>query len=173
MFDAVPSGLKCLFKGTVNNDKVSLRSDITIKGVTITDKRWNNYFIYNYFCGAESEDAVHLFLNCIYSQMFWIDFEGLLCKYLDLNVYFSVFFYLNTERLPPNVSFIVNLCLIMGKYHIHKQKWAEGKPNLLLFLIDMKHYIELLLGLKNSKAQRTRSICESFALCIIVSYLFL
>ncbi len=45
MFDAVLSGLKCLFKGTVNNDKVSLRSDITIKGVTITDTRWNNYFI--------------------------------------------------------------------------------------------------------------------------------
>ncbi len=45
MFDAVPSGLKCLFKGTVNNDKVSLRSDIATKGVTITDKRSNNYFI--------------------------------------------------------------------------------------------------------------------------------
>ncbi len=41
------------------------------------------------FCGAESEDAVHLFLNLIYSKMFWIDFEGLLCKYLDMNVYFS------------------------------------------------------------------------------------
>ncbi len=54
----------------------------------------------------------------------------------------------------------------MGKYHIHKQKWAKGKPNLLLFQIDMKHYIELLLGLKNSKAQRTRSICESFALSV-------
>ncbi len=108
--------------------------------------------------------------------MFWIDLEGLLCKYLDMNIYFSekyVFFYFNRERLPPNVIFIVNLCLIMGKYHIHKQKRAEGKPNLLLFQIDMKHYIELLLGLKNSKAQRTRSICESLALCIIVSYLFL
>ncbi len=55
--------------------------------------------------------------------------------------------YFNRERLPPNVSFIVNLCLIMGKYHRHKQKWAKGKPNLLLFQIDMKHYIELLLGL--------------------------
>ncbi len=74
--------------------------------------------------------------------------------------------YFNRERLPPNVSFIINLCLIMGKYHRHKQKWAKEKPNLLLFLIDMKHYIELLLGLKNSKAQRTRSICESFALIV-------
>ncbi len=89
-----------------------------------------------YFCGAESEDAVHLFLNCIYSKMFWIDLEGLLCKYLDMNVYFSekdVFFYFNRERLPPNETFIVNLCLIMGKYHIHKQKWAKGKPNLFYF----------------------------------------
>ncbi len=35
MFDAIPSGLKCLFKGNVNNDNVSLRSDIAIKGVTM------------------------------------------------------------------------------------------------------------------------------------------
>ncbi len=41
------------------------------------------------FCGAESKDAVHLFLNFIYSKMFWIDLESLLCKYLDMNVYFS------------------------------------------------------------------------------------
>ncbi len=86
-----------------------------------------------------------------------------------MNVYLSekdVFLYFNRERLLPNVTFIVNLCLIMGKYHIHKQKWAKGKPNLLLFQIDMNHYIELLLGLKNSKAKRTRSICESFALFV-------
>ncbi len=86
-----------------------------------------------------------------------------------MNVYLSekdVFLYFNRERLLPNVTFIVNLCLIMGKYHIHKQKWAKGKPNLLLFQIDMKHYIELLLGLKNSKAKHTRSICESFALFV-------
>ncbi len=45
MFDAIPSGLKCLFKGNVNNDNVSLRSDIAIKGVAITDMRWTNYFM--------------------------------------------------------------------------------------------------------------------------------
>ncbi len=39
VFDAISSGLKCLFKGTVNNDNVSLRSDIAIKGVPITDKK--------------------------------------------------------------------------------------------------------------------------------------
>ncbi len=154
MFDAIPSGLKCLFKGTVNNDNVSLRSDIAIKGVPITDKRWNNYFIrtllieYNpisskifwhskieyidwkyawllpkKYCITNKVREVHfkilhlvyptktLFLgvvlmwmigvasveqrrrmqatfNCIYSQMFWIDLEGLLCKYLGMNVYF-------------------------------------------------------------------------------------
>ncbi len=52
------------------------------------------------FCGAEREDAVHLLFNCIYSKHFWIDLEGLLCKYLDTNVYFSekdVFFYFNKD----------------------------------------------------------------------------
>ncbi len=36
------------------------------------------------FCGVEREDAVHLFFNCIYSQIFWIYFEGLFLKYLGL-----------------------------------------------------------------------------------------
>ncbi len=44
------------------------------------------------------------------------------------------------------------------------RKWAKRRD--MLFQIDMKHYIELLLGLKNSKAKRTRSICESFALFV-------
>ncbi len=72
--------------------------------------------------------------------IFWIDLEGLLCKYLGMNVYFSekdVFFYFNRERLPPNVTFIVNLCLIMAKYHIHKQKWAKGNPN--VFFISNRY----------------------------------
>jgi len=38
------------------------------------------------------------------------------------------------QSLSPNVAFVVNLCLIMGKYHIHKQKWAKGKP--LFFISD-------------------------------------
>ncbi len=73
-------------------------------------------------CGAEREDAAHLFFKCIYSKMFWIYLKGLLCKYLGIKVYFSekyVFFYFNREILPPNVIFIVNLCLILGNHHKH------------------------------------------------------
>jgi len=61
--------------------------------------------------------------------MFWVDMECFLCK--GMKFFFSekdVFFYFNRQSLPPNVAFVVNLCLIMGKYHIHKQKWAKGKP---------------------------------------------
>lgn len=237
VFDAIPSGLKCLFKGYVYNENVSFKPDIALEGVIITDKRWNNYFIrkllteyspissrtfwhskfecieWKYawllpkkycitnkvrevhfkilhlvypvktlflrfnddadvrcdFCGTEKEDVVHLFFNCIYSKMFWIELEGLLYKCFGIKVYLfekDVFFYFNREKLPPNETFVVNLLLIMGKYHIHKQKWAKGKPNFLLFQIDMKHYVELLLGLKNNKAKRTRSLCEAFTLFV-------
>lgn len=47
--------------------------------------------------------------------------------------------YFSKKRLPPNVPFIVNLCLIMGKYHIHKQKWVKGKPKQKVVL-----YVKLL-----------------------------
>ncbi len=71
MFDAVPSGLKCLFKGTVNNDKVSLRSDIAIKGVTITDKRWNNYFIRKLLIEYSPISSK----TCWHSKMEYIDWK--------------------------------------------------------------------------------------------------
>jgi len=35
VFDAIPSGLKCLFKGNVNTESVSLRPDVAIKGFII------------------------------------------------------------------------------------------------------------------------------------------
>jgi len=69
--------------------------------------------------------------------MFWVDMECFLCK--GMKFFFSekdVFFYFNRQSLPPNVAFVVNLCLIMGKYHIHKQKWAKGKPNFFFFNSD-------------------------------------
>jgi len=28
-----------------------------------------------------------------------------------------------------------------GEYHLHKQKWANNKPNIMLFKIELKHYI--------------------------------
>jgi len=31
-----------------------------------------------------------------------------------------------------------------GEYHLHKQKWANNKPNIMLFKIELKHYIEAI-----------------------------
>jgi len=48
--------------------------------------------------------------------MFWVDMECFLCKSLGLKVFFSekdVFFYFNRQNVPPNVAFVVYLCLIM------------------------------------------------------------
>ncbi len=127
-----------------------------------------------YWCVTSVEQRgrmMYSYLLITFIVMFWIDLEGLLYKYLSMKVYFSekdVFFYFNRERLPPNVTFIVNICLIMGKHHIHKQKWTKRKLNFLLFQIDMKHYIELQLGLKNSMWM----ICESFMLFVWLSHIF-
>lgn len=56
----------------------------------------------------------------------------------------------------------------MGKYQIHKQKCVQGKPNFFLFQIEMKNYIELMLGLKNIKASQRYLVC--FALMLFTVY---
>jgi len=35
VFDAIPSGLKCLFKGNVKTESVSLRPDVAIKDLLL------------------------------------------------------------------------------------------------------------------------------------------
>ncbi len=70
-------------------------------GVTSEEQRGrmlSTYFLIAFI--VLNYTAVHLLFNCIYSKHFWIDLEGLLCKYLDTNVYFSekdVFFYFNKD----------------------------------------------------------------------------
>ncbi len=56
------------------------------------------------FCGA-IQCFIAFIVKCFLE-------EDLLCKYLDMNVYFSekdIFFYFNRAILPLNVTFIVNL----------------------------------------------------------------
>ncbi len=62
------------------------------------------------------------FLNAFIVKCFGYIWKASFCKYLGIKVYFSekyVFFYFNREILPPNVIFIVNLCLILGNHHKH------------------------------------------------------
>ncbi len=37
---------------------------------------------------------------------------------------------------------------------MHIRKWSNNNPNVTLFIIELKHYIEALNDLRNKKAKR-------------------
>lgn len=52
--------------------------------------------------------------------------------------------------MSKKVSKMVNIIFIMGKYHIHKNKWNNSKPNINCFKNEIKNYIaSLKVGLDN------------------------
>lgn len=46
--------------------------------------------------------------------------------------------------MSKKVSKMVNIIFIMGKYHIHKNKWNNSKPNINCFKNEIKNYIASL-----------------------------
>ncbi len=51
-------------------------------------------------------------------------------------------------------NLVINLIIMFGKYHMHIRKWSNNNPNVTLFKIELKHYIEALKYLRNKKAKR-------------------
>ncbi len=84
-----------------------------------------------------------------------IDIEYLIFKFIKLKIQFSgkyIFLVYKNKSLEQNL--VINLIIMFGKYHMHKQKWSNNKPNVTLFKIEFKHYIEALKDLRNKKAKR-------------------
>ncbi len=118
------------------------------------------------FCNLEDESIKHLFYDCIFTQMFWIDIEYLIFKFIKLKMTLSgkyIFLLYKNNNLDLEQNLVINLILMYGKYHIHKQKWSNNKPSITLFKIELKHYIEDLKDLRNKKAKRIYRIIESFS----------
>ena len=59
------------------------------------------------------------------------------------------------KKLGDKELFLLNLLLILGKYHLHKSKWTPQKPNYYEFKIEIKYYMELIKKMENKKAIKT------------------
>lgn len=61
---------------------------------------------------------------------------------------------------------LLQLGIILGKYHIHKVKWAEMKPNLNHFYNEFQPYINIIKHVDNKKASKTVDRTEKYFPCI-------
>ncbi|KAF7650660.1 hypothetical protein LDENG_00122010, partial [Lucifuga dentata] len=81
------------------------------------------------FCKNQDEFLIRLFYSCEFSVKFWSDLEDLLV-YKGCNVELSgknVIAYFD-DSLP--FKNMVNLVVLLGKYHIHKSKFLNSLPKL-------------------------------------------
>ena len=58
---------------------------------------------------------------------------------------------------------IVNLYILYGKYHIHKSKFANGKPQFKVLENEINNYLQSIRNI-NHKTSKTLEIFKQFKL---------
>lgn len=120
------------------------------------------------FCSANSETMTHLFWLCPIVQTFWSD----ICHFVSENietdfklfwkdVLFGIFDHVMI-RTKPKETFIINLLIILAKFHIHKSKFLHKKPSFFTFQCEFNQYLDSIKFSTNSKAIKTINVCKCF-----------
>ena len=66
-------------------------------------------------------------------------------------------YYDNKER---KIKHLINLIVLLAKFHIHKAKFSKGRPFFSVFKIDFKNYIECIKMVKDKKCMHTENIIQ-------------
>ncbi len=83
------------------------------------------------------------FFHCIHTKIFWIDVELFIKKMLDISLQlsgFNVIIYFGDHGFDKVKSYLIQLLILIRKFHIHKLKWSGSKPNFSHFINDFKLY---------------------------------
>ena len=95
------------------------------------------------FCQNQVETIRHLFCQCNYVKTFWKQLEYLFQKN-------NVAFYGNQGLSDRIILFgldgdkVVNVILLLAKFHIYRSRVQNGKPNYKSFLAEIKKYIRIV-----------------------------
>ncbi len=117
------------------------------------------------FCSNEKETIFHLFFHCIYTKIFWVDVENSITRKCNTAVKLGgsdIMIYVDDYGIEKDKAYIIQLLVIMGKFHIHKMKWSGGKPNVFYFINEFKQYCNTVDKCKAKKALRTSNIICKF-----------
>lgn len=103
------------------------------------------------FCEAAEETLEHMFFSCPLSKTFWSDLHNWLSLKIDNIPSFNlshILFYM--DNVDPPSSDLVNMTVLMGKYHIHCSKWKSSKPSFLWFINNFKLFFSSLKNVQSS-----------------------
>ncbi len=89
------------------------------------------------FCGDLNETDMHIFWECPHTQLFWIEFSNVINRNVlqGFSLLFKdvLFGFFNIQKHQINEYFIINLLLLIAKFHIHWSINSLIKPLYLLF----------------------------------------
>ena len=92
------------------------------------------------FCDSDRETIFHLFFHCNRSTLFWTDMQNFINRKMSTNVQINVFdvmLYFVFYGMDSNITYIIQLLIILGKFHIHKWKCSDSKqPAFVGFLLN-------------------------------------
>uniref|UniRef100_A0A8C6S964 Reverse transcriptase domain-containing protein n=1 Tax=Neogobius melanostomus TaxID=47308 RepID=A0A8C6S964_9GOBI len=107
------------------------------------------------FCQAEQETIIHLFYHCTYSQNLWLHIQQLIQNktgYMISLQESDILFYFDNPNIPNDLSLLIQTIIHLAKYHIHKTKWAQTKPNGLHLINELNQYLKTIKTVTNQKA---------------------
>jgi hypothetical protein len=109
---------------------------------------------------------VHLFWQCPYTTTFWKDLSRYITDKLvsDLSLLWEdvQFGFHDNKSKKLNEIYLINLLIILGKYHIHKAKFSNSKPSFIAFGRAPEQYIRTIYDSKNKKAAKSIQLCSIF-----------
>ena len=76
------------------------------------------------------------------------------------------FGFFNYTSSQANQYFIINLIILLAKWHIHKCKYSNQKPLFVVFENETRQYMGKILCSRNGKAIKTPSVCALYNIFI-------
>ncbi len=120
------------------------------------------------FCDDPNETDMHIFWDCLHTQTFWIEFSNIINRNVlqGFSLLFKdvLFGFFNIQNDKINEYFIINLLLLLAKFHIHRSKFTHQKPLFIVFKKEVQQYIQTISSSKNLKALKTVNLLHLFNL---------
>lgn len=114
------------------------------------------------FCSDEPETILHLFCICSTSSVIWRDMEKFIYSKTKQHITIRPIDIISKfSHSDKAISFILNLMILIGKFHIHKCKYSRSLPNFNVFMNEFKIYIDTLKLMSNKKSERTLSYLQT------------
>lgn len=86
-----------------------------------------------------------------------LDMDHLIKKIFNITLQlrgFDIMIHFNDHGIEKDKAYIIQLLILMGKFHIHKMKWSDSNPNFSYFKNYFKLYCSVLCNCTSKKAIR-------------------